>query len=283
MDNKRKSTSPYLKGSKVKILLIDAYNMIHRARAGRFPGEYGLIYTFFRSLRAEVDRHKPDRLYIVMEGKPVKRLERSPDYKGTRTSVADPGFYKQKDEIINLVRLFPITLARHPTHECDDVIAHIANKIHPNDEVIISSSDTDFLQVTSERVKLWNPVFKSFREPEFNYVRFKALKGDKSDNIKGIKGIGVKTAAKLASDEQSFDEFMRKKPEARVIYEHAEQMIRFEELDPIEQLSLQHFAYDSNRIAEDFHNRKFFSILDKGWKKWDETWTMLEQARCKEF
>lgn len=267
----------------MKILLIDAYNMIHRARAGRFPGEYGLIYTFFRSLRAEVDRHKPDRLYIVMEGKPVKRLERSPDYKGTRTSVADPSFYKQKDEIINLVRLFPITLARHPTHECDDVIAYIANKAHPNDEIIISSSDTDFLQVASDRVKLWNPVSKSFREPEFNYVRFKALKGDKSDNIKGIKGIGVKTAAKLASDEQSFDEFMKKKPEARAIYEHAEQMIKFEDLDPIEQLSLQHFAYDSNRIAEEFHNRKFFSILDKGWKKWDETWTKLEQARCKEF
>jgi DNA polymerase I len=266
----------------VKILLIDAYNMIHRARAGRFPGEHGLVYTFFRSLRSEVERHKPDRLYLVMEGKPIKRLELSSDYKGTRTSVADPNFYRQKDEIINLVRLFPITLARHPTHECDDVIAHIANEIHPDDEVIISSSDTDFLQIASERVKLWNPVSKSFREPESNYVRFKALKGDKSDNIPGIKGIGAKTAAKLANDEQAFDDFMRKKPEARELFEHAQRMIRFETLEPVEQLNLQHFAYDPNRIAEDFRNRKFFSILDKGWKKWDETWTKLEQARCKE-
>lgn len=266
----------------MKILIVDAYNMIHRARAGRFPGENGLIYTFFRSLRSEVERHNPDRLYIVMEGKPAKRLELSSDYKGTRTSVADPNFYKQKDEILNLIKLFPITSARHPTHECDDVIAHIANEMHPQDEVLISSSDTDFLQITNERVKLWNPVSKSFRAPEANYVRFKALKGDKSDNIPGIKGIGAKSAARLANDEIQFEEFMRKKPEALSIYEHAYRMILFEKLDPISELSLQHFAYDPNRIAEDFRNRKFFSILDKGWKKWDETWNKLEQARCKE-
>ena len=267
----------------MKILLIDAYNMIHRARAGRFPGDNGLIYTFFRSLRSEVERHNPDRLYVVVEGKPAKRLELSSDYKGTRTSVPDPNFYKQKDEILNLIKLFPITLARHPTHECDDVIAHAANVIHPHDEIVISSSDTDFLQIANERVRLWNPVSKSFRNPEANYVRFKALKGDKSDNIPGIKGIGAKSAARLANDESSFNEFMLKKPEALAIYEHAHRMILFENLDPIGDLNLQHFAYDPNRIAEDFRNRKFFSILDKGWKKWDETWNRLEKARCKEL
>jgi len=267
----------------MKILIIDAYNMIHRARAGRFPGENGLIYTFFRSLRAEVERHNPDRLYVVTEGKPAKRLELSPDYKGTRTTVSDPNFYKQKDEILNLIKLFPITLARHPTHECDDVIAHIANVVHPQDEILISSSDTDFLQIANERVKLWNPVAKSFRVPEANYVRFKALKGDKSDNIPGVKGVGAKSAARLANDEIYFKEFMHKKPEALAIYEHAYRMILFESLDPINELSLQHFAYDSNRIAEEFRNLKFFSILDKGWKKWNETWNKLEQARCKEI
>jgi DNA polymerase-1 len=267
----------------VKILLIDAYNMIHRARAGRFPGEHGLVYTFFRSLRSEVERHGPDRLYLVSEGKPVKRLLLSNDYKGTRTSVIDPDFYRQKDEILELIKLFPITLARHPTHECDDVIAHIAKNVHPQDEVLVSSSDTDFLQIVDDRIKLWNPVTKSFREHEPNYVRFKALKGDKSDNIPGIRGIGAKSAARLANDEQAFEDFMRKKPESREIYEHAHRMILFENLDPVENLNLQHFAYDPNRIAEDFRNRKFFSILDKGWKKWDETWKKLEQARCKEL
>ena len=90
----------------MKILVVDAYNMIHRARFGFAQGEHAIVFNFFRSLKSEIVRHSPDKVYIVSEGVPKHRLLLNNEYKGQRKPVTDPGFYRQKNEIFSSSREF---------------------------------------------------------------------------------------------------------------------------------------------------------------------------------
>ena len=92
--------------------------------------------------------------------------------------------------------------------EADDAIAYIANEIftEPDNRVTIVSTDRDFLQLVNERITVWSPVKKIMYTPavmreEFgldskNYLLYRALTGDKSDNIPGVNGVGLKTMLK---------------------------------------------------------------------------------------
>ncbi|MGI9571987.1 MAG: hypothetical protein ACR2L5_01550, partial [Candidatus Actinomarinaceae bacterium] len=57
----------------MKILLLDAYNLIHRARSGFSSGEYPVIYNFFRGVRPLIEKFSPDIVYFVLEGNPQFR------------------------------------------------------------------------------------------------------------------------------------------------------------------------------------------------------------------
>ena len=180
----------------MKVLAVDSYNMIHRSRFGFGSGDHSTTFNFFRSLRSEIERHQPDEVYIVSEGRPIHRFELNENYKGNRTPLNDDGFHRQKRDIFNLCKLLPVSIIRHPDYECDDVIGHLCMTRHPTDEVTIVSSDSDFIQLLeSPTVKLWNPVKKKFLDQwPVDYVMWKALKGDMTDNIPGIKGVGEKRA-----------------------------------------------------------------------------------------
>ena len=126
----------------------------------------------------------------------------------------------------------PITVIRHPDYECDDVIAHIAYKEHPEDDVTIVSTDTDFHQVFSEHksIKVYNPIQKKYVvPPDFDYVTWKALRGDSADNIRGFKGVGDKTALKLIKDPNLLKEFLDKDEGRSDTLKHNLFMIRFHE------------------------------------------------------
>ena len=201
----------------MRVVFYDAYNLIYRARHALPPkmqqSEWGITFAFFRSLAALQRNLSPDKAYFVTEGKPVQRLQLLPEYKGTRKHEKDEGFSRQRREIIRMVEdLFPILTANHPEHECDDVIAHLAKKHSlAGDEVIVVSTDTDFLQLanTIDGYKQYNPVKKSFVAlPDHDYVAWKALTGDASDNIVGFKGIGNKRALSMLGDPKKFDDFM---------------------------------------------------------------------------
>ena len=202
--------------SKQSVMIIDAYNMIHRCRfqwgGGKALGENQIIYNFFRTLKATVAQFKPDKVYFPLDGKPSARLEAYPEYKATRTTITDDpeelaywaSFKRQKRAIIKMVKEFlPITVMYHPEYECDDIVLHIVRNYHPNDDVLIVSSDTDFIQILNEfpdSVQLFNPVTSLYREnTDYDYVSWKAMVGDKADNIPGVKGIGKKTASKILS------------------------------------------------------------------------------------
>jgi DNA polymerase-1 len=206
------------------ILILDGYNLLHRARSGFQLGDYNVAYNFFRSLRPLVDQFKPTRVYMALEGTPKRQLALLPTYKANRViDETKPGadekrksledFWRQKDLIVDLLaKHFPISLVRHPDFEGDDVIYNLIKRSSSAIDFTIVSTDTDFIQVLQERgsVRLYNPVTKKFVDAPTNYayVHWKALRGDGSDNIPGIPGIGDKRAVEMLTETGSAVGFM---------------------------------------------------------------------------
>ena len=252
----------------MKVLLIDFYNLIHRARHGF--GEFSahsMTFNSLRMLKSEVKNHKPDVTYIVLEGRPKHRTDLSVAYKANRIPVRDAGFYSQKEEILKCCKMLPnIQIAQHPTCEADDVIAHLATKAHCDDKIVIVSSDSDFLQIVTEddRIMLWNPVKKSWcAHVGYDYLKWKSLAGDSTDNIQGVKGIGAMRATTLAKNPEMMTEFLLNK-EKQSQYELAYSLIEFKSIDKDDtDLCFTKSVYDENGLAEFFEFAEFKSLSDK--------------------
>jgi len=264
-----------------KILLIDSYNMIHRSRFGWKNGEHSITFNFFRSLKSEIDRHTPDKVYVVSEGRPKQSLAVNPDYKGNRVKIIDDGFHRQKKDIFSLCGLLPITYIRHPDFECDDVISYLTINVHKNDNVVICSSDSDFIQLIDNRVTLWNPIKKKNVDPwPVDYVVWKSLRGDKSDNVAGIKGVGDKTALKLASEQQLLNEFLEKNNH-REIFESAYKQIKLKKISNNDKsIELCDYNFNQKLLLDAFSKREFNSIVTKSWHKWINTMESLDEKRA---
>jgi DNA polymerase-1 len=262
---------------KNKILVIDFNNMVHRARSGFNRGEHYITYTFLLMIRKTVEKFSPSSIYIVKEGHPQSRHEAFGDYKSGRSSAGDD-FWRQHSDILHILQTMPVNIVRHPDHECDDMIAHIVNDIHKNDECVIVSTDTDFIQLLSEsdRIKLWNPIKDSFVENfECDYVQWKSLVGDGSDNIPGFKGIGAKTAKKLLSNPERLKEFLDQ-PGNREKWERNLFLISFHKIE--EGLEWTPVEQNWDNTLKILVERGFTSIVnDKSWKKYINTFSCIEK------
>lgn len=267
----------------MKVLLLDGYNLIYRARYSSMnKGEYSTIFNFFRSIRPLVEKFDPDLCYFVLEGRPKKRLEVSSDYKGQRVYHDKDNFNVQRREIIRLVKeFFPFKVARHEDYECDDVIGHLASVVHKEDNVTIISSDTDFIQSISETVEVYSPVKKSFLEKtEYDYVDWKALVGDKSDNIEGFTRVGDKTAQKLLANKESFESFLLKEGHQEKFDQNVF-MIKFHDLT-FDEKDIQYSLPEViswDLLKEIFVKYSFNSIIgkEKSWLKYMNTFSKLER------
>ena len=125
----------------MNILLLDAYNLIYRARSGFTKGEHPVIYNFFRGIRPLVEKFNPDKVYFVLEGDPKFRKDiSSGSYKGNRPKQLR-SFHEQKANIISMVNnCLPFTSIRHPDLECDDTIATLTSMhVKKGDKVTIIS------------------------------------------------------------------------------------------------------------------------------------------------
>ena len=184
----------------------------------------GGVTGFLRSIAAVIRKHKPTRCVIVFDGKggSVRRKRMYPNYKANRANKTAFNRYKEfaslEDEqqsmkrqfgrMIEYLQCLPITTLAIDNIEADDAIAYIANEIFTEQEnkVTIVSTDRDFLQLVNNRISVWSPIKKKMYTPnimreEFgidakNYLLYRALTGDKSDNIPGINGVGLKTMIK---------------------------------------------------------------------------------------
>ena len=255
--------------------------MIHRARFGFGQGEHAIVFNFFRSLKSEISRHKPGKVYIVSEGKPKHRLLLNSEYKGQRKPVKDPGFYRQKNEIFALCKYLPFTFIRHPDYECDDVIGYLCTKTHIHDDVTIVSSDSDFIQLLDdENVKLWNPIKKKFidRWP-VDYVTWKALKGDPTDNVPGVKGIGEKRAFALCETSSALYNFLSEDDSRKMTFDSAYEQIKLADIsESCPDWEIVEYHFEENYVKEAFTEFGFKTIIGKSWNKWKELMEILDDT-----
>jgi len=268
----------------MNVLFLDGYNLIYRARHSMtrgYGGDHTTVYSFFRSLRPLIEKFSPDKAYFVLEGYPKRRMELAPDYKGTRTYHDDDGFRAQKKQIVEIMKdMFPIEVVRHRDYECDDVLANLIRYEHAEDQCTVISSDTDFIQLYNEldNVAIYNPIRKSYvDQPDFDYVKWKALRGDSSDNIEGFRGIGKKRATAMVLDENKLNEFLSKDPSHPEMFKHNIEMIKFHDMqDTMEEIIRWGEAYAWDDVRKTFNDMKFFSITnDKSWDKFVNTFSCL--------
>ena len=272
----------------MKHLILDANNLLFRARHACFRRKYTnvIIHTFFRSLKPIVEKFSPDYVYFVLDGKPKKRLEMMPEYKGTRTYHDEDGFSAQRREIITIVKAsLPFMTLRHPEAEADDVIAHLVlSSLPPSHEKIIVSSDTDFIQLCQSptNTKLYNPITKGFREPpDYPYDIWKAMRGDSSDNIDGIRGLGNKRAATLASDKHAFNTYFSARPAEFQKFQKNVEMISLSSFTPTEEKQIQ-FSYGQNdleSLRDAFTELQFKSMISsRSWEKFSLPFRSLKDG-----
>ena len=231
---------------KLTTLLIDSYNLIHRARfdwgGGLATARNQIIYNFLKGIKPILERFSPDKVYFILDGAPKLRMEAFPEYKANRKleGLSDEeaaywnSFHSQKRQIISIVKdIFPFTVVSHPDFECDDILNHLACSL-PGEKIIISS-DTDFIQTLdlNEQTKLWNPVSQNYRERiGVDYAKYKAMLGDKTDNIPGVKGVGKVGAEKLLKDARSFEQKM-KDDSFRQQFEKSYFLVKFAEMGDV--------------------------------------------------
>ena len=266
-----------------KVVLLDGYNLMYRARySGMNKGEYSTIFNFFRGLRPLIEKFNPDLAYFVLEGAPKKRLAVAPDYKGQRVYNNDDNFSAQRKIIIKLLQeFFPIQLVKHNDFECDDVIGYLAEKHKVNDKVTIISSDTDFIQCIDNNVELYNPVRKlTIEKPDHDYVLWKSLKGDASDNIEGFKGIGDKKALMLCNNPEKLQKFLNEDTSRMTKLEHNKFMIKLHDLTS-ETNNIQYYNTVSNKNWDDLRSTfeeysfKSMTTKDTSWNKYIKTFDNL--------
>jgi|TARA_R110001583_G_scaffold16234_35_gene66449 5'-3' exonuclease len=276
------------------ILIIDAYNMIHRCRfnwgGGAADGDNQIVYNFIRLLKSTLSDFPSDNVYFVLDGRPSHRLSMLPAYKANRardTSNEEEvaywdNFSVQKSSILDIVSShIPVTTVYHPNSECDDIIYNLIKYKHSQDNVVVISNDSDFIQLLSEEgenIRVWNPMKKSYRShTDYDYVSWKAMVGDRSDNISGVKGIGKKTAEKVLStpgmlEEKLLDESFKSQ------YNSSYELIKF--LDFEDDWSEVEFVspdFDSESVKKSFELLKFSSLLKENyWDSFTKVFNLLK-------
>ena len=199
------------------LVLLDAHAIIHRAyhampdfmtRDGR---PTGAIYGFGMMVLKMIDEFQPDHIVACYDlPGPTFRHESFADYKGGR-SKTDDALKMQFNPTREICEAFSIPIYDAPGFEADDVLGTIAEQLRENNDIqiLIASGDMDTLQlIDGKRVQVYTlkrglndtivydeqAVIDRFKFLPLSIIDYKAFRGDPSDNIPGIKGIGDKAA-----------------------------------------------------------------------------------------
>lgn len=205
------------------LLLFDGHALIHRAfhalpelstKGGR---PTGAVYGFATMLLKALDEFKPTHCAVAFDSAaPTFRHVQFEEYKAHRPKAPDE-LVAQFGPVRELVRAFQLPILEKEGYEADDLIGALCRKARSAGiETVIVTGDTDMLQLVSPRVRALLPKprrpFSDTQLYDEAAVReryglnppqiadLKGLKGDPSDNIPGVPGIGEKTALKLITE-----------------------------------------------------------------------------------
>lgn len=213
-----------------RVLIIDGLNLYLRTFAvnGMLNDRgvpIGGMMGFLKSLAYAIRETNPTRVMVIYDGAggSQRRRKMDPNYKGNRKPgkrITRWDAFKNVEEekqamkiqfsrLLEYLDTLPINVMSIDRIEADDTIAYITTNLL-EDEVIIMSADQDFLQLVNKRVTVWSPIKKIFYTPEkvledygipaHNFLMYKILMGDKSDNLEGVKGLGPKKLPKILPD-----------------------------------------------------------------------------------
>jgi DNA polymerase-1 len=213
-----------MSNDKKRLIIIDGNSIVHRAFHALPPlttkkGEpvgavYGFLLVFFKALKD----FQPDFVAACFDFPgPTFRHKKFKEYKAKRPPAPDE-LYEQIPKIKEVLKSFNVPVFEKQGFEADDVIgtiSHLAPKkqLFPALETIILSGDKDVLQLIDKNTKVYSLrkgvkdivlydeelVKEKYGLRSGQLLDFKALRGDPSDNIPGVTGIGEKTATELLS------------------------------------------------------------------------------------
>ncbi|MCX6783795.1 MAG: hypothetical protein NT141_01865 [candidate division WWE3 bacterium] len=205
------------------LLILDTFNFLHRAfhaipaTLTNSDGEpINAVYGVASMLLTIIADQQPTYLVAAMESKEkeIIRASQFVGYKATRPEM-DSGLRNQIPKVERLFSAIGIPQLKVEGYEADDVIGTLATqmiKVDPTLQVLVVSNDQDMMQLINPRVKVLSPTLGSAKKPELydeatmiakygfkprQMIDYKSLRGDPSDNIPGVFGIGEKTAKEL--------------------------------------------------------------------------------------
>lgn len=209
-------------------MLIDGNALIHRGYHAipvlntKSGEQTNAVYGFTMILLRAIKDIKPTHIACTFDlAGPTFRHEQYKEYKATRVK-ADQELYDQIPRVKEVVRALNIPIFEKQGFEADDCLGTLARSLHKKDslaEVIIVTGDLDTLQLVNHVIKVYtmrkgltDVVLYDAKAVRARYglnpdqmVDYKALRGDPSDNIPGVKGIGEKTAGELIKEFKSLD------------------------------------------------------------------------------
>ena len=250
-----------------KVLIVDGLNTFLRVfsvipTTNDDGIHVGGIVGFLRSLGHTIGMFSPTRTIVVFDGKggSTRRRKIYPEYKQNRRTKyrvnRSYDFASQEDEKQNMIMqlqrcveyldTLPVTVLSYDNIEADDTIGYLTKQVLPDSNIIIMSTDKDFLQLANGRVKIWSPskkkmyddksVFEEFGISSQNYIWYRVLDGDKSDNINGVRGLGLKTIRKklpFLTDNHicNIDDIVSVLPESKELIDRNYRLMQLNDVD----------------------------------------------------
>ena len=191
---------------------------------GAVSGFCSMLFKLLEDSRSDDSIHKPTHFAVIFDSARKNfRNDIYSEYKANRSEAPDD-LAPQFEYIRKSVKAFNLPSLELPNYEADDLIATYAKQVvDAGGKVTVISSDKDFMQLVSNKVRLYDPmkskvlgekeVIEKFGVKPNQVIDVQSLAGDSSDNIPGVPGIGIKTASELINKYKTLDKLLEKADE----------------------------------------------------------------------
>ena len=191
---------------------------------GAVSGFCSMLFKLLEDARSDESKHKPTHFAVIFDSARKNfRNEIYSEYKANRSEAPDD-LAPQFEYIRKSVKAFNLPSIELLNYEADDLIATYAKQItEAGAKVTVISSDKDLMQLVSDKVRLFDPmksrvigekeVIEKFGVKPDQVIDVQSLAGDSSDNVPGVPGIGIKTAAELINKYKNLEKLLSKASE----------------------------------------------------------------------